>query len=91
MTMSLKWQHLDVDGEMGVGEGIPCAGCSEIVHDLIFYPRDWDDAEAQRILQSVRTMRVDNIGDPSSLGFCGECKSGLEEIARSRQQSNPGA
>jgi hypothetical protein len=63
----MKWNYLSVSGK----EGIECAGCDSIVHDLIFFPKDWDSEEARHLQQALNAEKQKL--DPYTLCFCPDC------------------
>lgn len=74
----MKWAYLSVDGEMGVDEGLVCAGCSDIIHDLAYFPTDWDNPEGEALARAVRSDKLYMESDfPASYVFCEDCKNGL--------------
>ena len=77
----MKWCQLNADGETGLNEGFQCSGCGAIIRDLIFYPQDWDTAEAKH-LEAAMAVPIGEGLDPHTLGFCGDCKYGVEEVVK---------
>ena len=73
-----KWAHLSVDGEMGHEDGLVCTGCSSVVYDLIYFPKDWDSTEAEALARALTSNSLFmESRDPYTWPFCAECKEGL--------------
>jgi len=75
----MKWNHLDVDAEAGVKEGLPCDGCQRIVHGTVYFPKDYDIEEGQKLLRAIQAEPGRQDIDPYSLKFCAECTHGLNK------------
>jgi hypothetical protein len=79
----MKLARLDVEGEMGVKDGTVCVGCSNVIYDLAYFPKDWDSDEAQILAQAVKSNNLFmESSDPHTFVFCEQCKDGFAELAR---------
>jgi hypothetical protein len=78
----MKWNHLSVDGEMGVEEGIPCSGCETLVYDLIFSPASIDSQYAEQIARAVSENNPDKEFDPFTLALCQNCMLDIQKIIK---------
>lgn len=76
----MRWNHLAVDAEMGVKEGIECAGCHNVTHDVLFYPRDYSGLEAEQILKTAQADPANSEIDP--FAFARSANMGLTNYSK---------
>lgn len=75
----MEWSHLDVRGEMGNKNGLPCAICGTLVEDLIFFPTDPYSEEVRQIISAWRMGLTKNEDqDPAQFFVCHECMCRLK-------------
>jgi hypothetical protein len=82
----MKWKSLNVTGDMGLAEGLPCSICALMVTDEIYFLTDYEDApeEAKALVEQWEKFRraeagADDTGalDPYvDFHVCVECKDG---------------
>ncbi len=78
----MNWQHLSVDGDMGIENGVVCAHCSSVIYDLVYFLEDWDSDEAKALEHAVKSDKLfmEN-DDPYTFSFCEDCKHGLSTLS----------